>query len=216
MRSPFLLIAEAWNSPDGVQRQLIAVEIVQHDHIERCCSRAFLLVAAHMNIVVIVPPVGQLVMEGKRCRDPFARICARYSRPRRQRGGFDGVAASIRASPWSGGSRFRRVVDYRQAGDLRSRNYVNLIIAGKRPEWQWLALIRRVRYCTAGAGIWRWASNDAGDPDVVMACAGDAPNLETLGVSRRPEFRFFACPYFKNDGVGRRRLISAGVASFGN
>jgi xylulose-5-phosphate/fructose-6-phosphate phosphoketolase len=63
---------------------------------------------------------------------------------------------------------------------LRSRNYINLIIAGKQPEWQWLDIDSAVRHCAAGAGIWRWASNDAGDPDVVMACAGDVPTLETL------------------------------------
>jgi len=63
---------------------------------------------------------------------------------------------------------------------LRSRNYVNLIVAGKQPEWQWLDIDAAVRHCTAGAGIWPWASNDAGDPDVVMACAGDVPTLETL------------------------------------
>jgi xylulose-5-phosphate/fructose-6-phosphate phosphoketolase len=63
---------------------------------------------------------------------------------------------------------------------LRSRNYVNLIIAGKQPEWQWLDIESAVRHCTAGAGIWDWASNDRGDLDVVMACAGDVPTLETL------------------------------------
>jgi xylulose-5-phosphate/fructose-6-phosphate phosphoketolase len=63
---------------------------------------------------------------------------------------------------------------------LRSRNYINVIIAGKQPEWQWLDLESAVRHCTAGAGIWQWASTDAGDPDVVMACAGDVPTLETL------------------------------------
>ena len=63
---------------------------------------------------------------------------------------------------------------------LRSRNYINLIVAGKQPEWQWLDIESAVRHCTAGAGIWPWASNDAGDPDVVMACAGDVPTLETL------------------------------------
>ncbi len=63
---------------------------------------------------------------------------------------------------------------------LRSRNYINLIIAGKQPEWQWIDIDAAVRHCAAGAGIWRWASNDAGDPDVVMACAGDVPTLETL------------------------------------
>jgi xylulose-5-phosphate/fructose-6-phosphate phosphoketolase len=64
---------------------------------------------------------------------------------------------------------------------LRSRNYVNVIIAGKQPEWQWLDIEAAVRHCTVGLGIWSWASNDAGvEPDVVMACAGDVPTLETL------------------------------------
>jgi xylulose-5-phosphate/fructose-6-phosphate phosphoketolase len=63
---------------------------------------------------------------------------------------------------------------------LRSRNYINLIIAGKQPEWQWLDIDAASRHCTIGASIWPWASNDAGDPDVVMACAGDVPTLETL------------------------------------
>jgi len=63
---------------------------------------------------------------------------------------------------------------------LQSRNYINLIVAGKQPEWQWLDIDSAIRHCTAGAGIWQWASNDDGDPDVVMACAGDVPTLETL------------------------------------
>jgi xylulose-5-phosphate/fructose-6-phosphate phosphoketolase len=64
---------------------------------------------------------------------------------------------------------------------LRSRNYVNLIVAGKQPAPQWLGIDAAVRHCTAGAGVWDWASNDGGvDPDVVMACAGDVPTLETL------------------------------------
>ena len=63
---------------------------------------------------------------------------------------------------------------------LRSRNYVNLIIAGKQPAPQWLDIDAAVRHCTAGAGVWPWASNDADEPDVVMACAGDVPTLETL------------------------------------
>jgi xylulose-5-phosphate/fructose-6-phosphate phosphoketolase len=63
---------------------------------------------------------------------------------------------------------------------LRSCNYINLIIAGKQPEWQWLDIESAVRHCTVGAGVWRWASNDDGDPDVVMACAGDVPTVETL------------------------------------
>ena len=63
---------------------------------------------------------------------------------------------------------------------LRSRNYVNLIIAGKQPALQWLDMDSAVRHCTAGLGVWDWASNDNGDPDVVMACAGDVPTLEAL------------------------------------
>ena len=64
---------------------------------------------------------------------------------------------------------------------LRSRNYVNVIVAGKQPEWQWLEMEAAIRHCTVGIGIWSWASNDAGvEPDVVMACAGDVPTLETL------------------------------------
>jgi xylulose-5-phosphate/fructose-6-phosphate phosphoketolase len=64
---------------------------------------------------------------------------------------------------------------------LRSRNYVNVIIAGKQPEPQWLDMEAAIKHCTAGLGIWEWASNDeGGDPDVVMACCGDVPTLETL------------------------------------
>jgi xylulose-5-phosphate/fructose-6-phosphate phosphoketolase len=63
---------------------------------------------------------------------------------------------------------------------LRSRNYINVIVAGKQMAWQWLSMDEAVQHCADGAGIWHWASNDAGDPDVVMACAGDIPTLETL------------------------------------
>ena len=63
---------------------------------------------------------------------------------------------------------------------LRSRNYVNVVIAGKPAEWQWLDIESAARHCAAGASIWDWASNDGGDPDVVMACAGDVPTLEIL------------------------------------
>ena len=64
---------------------------------------------------------------------------------------------------------------------LRSRNYVNVIVAGKQPALQYLDMDAAVKHCTAGLGIWEWASNDqGGEPDVVMACAGDVPTLETL------------------------------------
>ncbi len=64
---------------------------------------------------------------------------------------------------------------------LRSRNFVNVIIAGKQPQPQWLDMAAAVEHCTEGLGIWAWASNDNGaDPDVVMACAGDVPTIETL------------------------------------
>ncbi|MDB5321851.1 MAG: Fructose-6-phosphate phosphoketolase, partial [Phycisphaerales bacterium] len=64
---------------------------------------------------------------------------------------------------------------------LRSRHYVNVVVAGKHAAPQWLNMEEAVRHCTAGIGIWPWASNDEGsEPDVVMACAGDVPTLETL------------------------------------
>ena len=67
---------------------------------------------------------------------------------------------------------------------LRSRHYVNVIVAGKQPSWQWLDMDAAVRHCAAGASVWDWAGTEdaASDqaPDVVMACAGDVPTLETL------------------------------------
>jgi xylulose-5-phosphate/fructose-6-phosphate phosphoketolase len=64
---------------------------------------------------------------------------------------------------------------------LRSRDYVNVVVAGKQPALQYLDIDAAVRHCTAGIGIWEWASTDRGvEPDVVMACAGDIPTLETL------------------------------------
>lgn len=63
---------------------------------------------------------------------------------------------------------------------LRSRNYVNVVVAGKQMEWQWLSIEAAERHCKVGAGIWEWASNGMGEPDVVMACCGDVPTLETL------------------------------------
>jgi xylulose-5-phosphate/fructose-6-phosphate phosphoketolase len=64
---------------------------------------------------------------------------------------------------------------------LRSRHYVNVIVAGKQPAAQWLGMEDAIRHCSRGIGIWTWASNDAGGaPDVVMACAGDVPTRETL------------------------------------
>ena len=64
---------------------------------------------------------------------------------------------------------------------LRSRNYVNVIIAGKQPSPQWLGMDAAIEHCSAGIGIWQWAGNDdGGEPDVVMACCGDVPTLETM------------------------------------
>lgn len=64
---------------------------------------------------------------------------------------------------------------------LRSRNLVNVIVAGKQPELQWLDMDAAIKHCTAGIGIWGWASNDqTGEPDVVIACAGDVPTIEVL------------------------------------
>jgi xylulose-5-phosphate/fructose-6-phosphate phosphoketolase len=64
---------------------------------------------------------------------------------------------------------------------LRSRDYVNVVVAGKQPAPQWLTMDEALKHCEAGLGIWEWASNDRGsEPDVVMACCGDVPTLETL------------------------------------
>ena len=78
---------------------------------------------------------------------------------------------------------------------LRSRNYVNVIVAGKQPGLQYLDMDAAVKHCTEGIGIWEWASNDSGkEPDVVMACCGDIPTLETLAAvdllrSRIPDLK---------------------------
>ena len=63
---------------------------------------------------------------------------------------------------------------------LRSRHYVNVIVAGKQPALNYLSVEDAVLHCTRGIGIWEWASNDGGDPDVVVACCGDVPTLEAL------------------------------------
>jgi xylulose-5-phosphate/fructose-6-phosphate phosphoketolase len=78
---------------------------------------------------------------------------------------------------------------------LRSRHYVNVVVAGKHPAPQWLAMDAAVKHCAEGIGIWQWASNDQGvTPDVVMACCGDVPTLETLAAvsilrERLPELK---------------------------
>jgi xylulose-5-phosphate/fructose-6-phosphate phosphoketolase len=70
---------------------------------------------------------------------------------------------------------------------LRSRNYVNVIVAGKQPALQWLDMESAIEHCTNGIGIWEWASTDKGrEPDAVMACAGDVPTLETLAAVPAP------------------------------
>jgi xylulose-5-phosphate/fructose-6-phosphate phosphoketolase len=63
---------------------------------------------------------------------------------------------------------------------LRSRHYVNVIVAGKQPAPQWLSMGAAAEHCARGLGAWEWASNDGGDPEVVLACAGDVPTMETL------------------------------------
>jgi xylulose-5-phosphate/fructose-6-phosphate phosphoketolase len=68
---------------------------------------------------------------------------------------------------------------------LRSRNYVNVIVAGKQPSPQWLTMDQAIKHCTAGVSIWGWASSDQdGEPDVVLACSGDVPTLETLAAAQ--------------------------------
>ena len=64
---------------------------------------------------------------------------------------------------------------------IKSKNYVNAIVASKHPSYQWLSMEQAVKHCTQGVGIWEWASNDCGEePDLVMACCGDTPTLETM------------------------------------
>src|SRR5262249_10229422 len=78
---------------------------------------------------------------------------------------------------------------------LRSRHYVNIIVAGKHAAPQWLAMDDAVRHCAAGIGLWEWASTDVGaEPDIVMAAAGDVPTLEVLAAvaylrERLPELK---------------------------
>ena len=66
---------------------------------------------------------------------------------------------------------------------LRSRHYVNVIVAGKQPSLNYLSIDDATLHCTRGAGIWEWASNDDGDPDIVLGCCGDVPTLETLAAT---------------------------------
>jgi xylulose-5-phosphate/fructose-6-phosphate phosphoketolase len=77
---------------------------------------------------------------------------------------------------------------------LRSRHYINLIVAGKQPAPQWLTIDEAVAHCTTGLGIWKWASNDEGNPEVVVACCGDVPTMEALAAvtllrERAPDLR---------------------------
>ena len=77
---------------------------------------------------------------------------------------------------------------------LRSRHYINLIVAGKQPQPQWLPMNEAIEHCTIGLGVWKWASNDEGKPDVVMACCGDVPTQEALAAvcllrARVPDIR---------------------------
>ena len=70
---------------------------------------------------------------------------------------------------------------------IKSKNYVNAIVASKHPSCQWLSMAQAVKHCTQGIGIWEWASNDCGEePDVVMACCGDTPTW-------RPWLQLLSC-----------------------
>lgn len=74
---------------------------------------------------------------------------------------------------------------------MRSRDYVNVVIAGKQPAPQWLDMDAAVKHCAAGIGIWTWASSDdGGEPDIVMACCGDVPTLETMAAVDLLRFHF--------------------------
>ena len=95
---------------------------------------------------------------------------------------------------------------------LRSRNYVNVIVAGKQPALQWLDMDSAIKHCTAGIGIWEWASNDqGGEPDVVMACCGDVPTHGDTG-RRGPAAEAPARP---EDAGGERRRFDDAAAIHG-
>ena len=67
---------------------------------------------------------------------------------------------------------------------IKSKNYINAIVASKHPRMQWLNMEDAVKHCTQGIGVWKWASNDEGDePDIIMACAGDTPTIEVLAAT---------------------------------
>ena len=67
---------------------------------------------------------------------------------------------------------------------IRSKNYINVIVASKHPRPQWLNMDQAINHCTKGIGVWKWASNDHGNPDIVIACAGDTPTLEALAATQ--------------------------------
>ncbi|MDB5887824.1 MAG: Xylulose-5-phosphate phosphoketolase [Rhodocyclales bacterium] len=103
---------------------------------------------------------------------------------------------------------------------LRSRHYVNVVVAGKHPAPQWLTMDAAVKHCTQGIGIWQWASNDQGTaPDVVMACCGDVPTLETLAAvsilrpARRSPKASTVCVVACKNTHNSARASPSGVAS---
>ena len=98
---------------------------------------------------------------------------------------------------------------------LRSRDYVNVIVAGKQPALDYLTMDEAIAHCTRGLGIWAWASSDDGDePDVVLACAGDIPTLETLAAAallreHLPELRVRVDQRRRPDAPGARHRAPA-------
>lgn len=67
---------------------------------------------------------------------------------------------------------------------IKTKNYINVVVASKHPRYQWLSMDEAIKHCTKGIGIWDWASNDEGkSPDIVFACAGDTPTLEVLAAT---------------------------------
>src|SRR5690606_24108924 len=66
---------------------------------------------------------------------------------------------------------------------LRTTDYVNVVVSGKQPTPSWLTMEEAALHCARGLGVWEWASNDEGDPDVVLACAGDIPTIEVLAAA---------------------------------
>src|SRR3569623_2932677 len=167
-----------------IYHQVIAVEIVAHHHVERRGGRAFLLVAAHVQVGVIAATIGEPVNQPR---------IAVVGKDHRFVGGEQRIeAAAAHTVRMLVLGLQGHQVDHVDHADLEPRQMFaqqshrrqrlqGRHVAGKQKAPQWLDMDAAIKHCEAGIGIWTWAStDDDGDPDVVLAAAGDVPTLETL------------------------------------